>query len=273
MRLKVTVVVGASRNSENLKAVLIYNFKKQESVRPRQLSQREEFSHTYWDVLQSPLQPLMDNLETQTYEVFENDKIKYVQYQDAIYKALVNRADLITLCVVGAGRGPLVAAALKAAELAGRKVKVLVVEKNPNAIVTLRNRRGNAYAVQEWRDQDVSIYHTDMRAWAPPCSIDLVISELLGSFGDNEGSPECLDCLSRILRPGGISIPCNSISYLAPVSSHKCWTLAVTVEKKPECPYVVMMHNAAVLAEPQAAFSFYHPTASIDHRRYSVSST
>mmetsp|Transcript_6725 Transcript_6725/g.11974 ORF Transcript_6725/g.11974 Transcript_6725/m.11974 type:complete len:589 (-) Transcript_6725:3337-5103(-) len=258
MRLKVNVVVGASTKAESLKAVLLYDFKKQES-----LTQREEFSHTYWDVLQSPLQPLMDNLETQTYEVFENDKIKYEQYQEAIFKALSDRDDLVTLCVVGAGRGPLVAASLKAAELSGKKIKVLVVEKNPNAIVTLRNR-----LMTDWKGQDVSIYHTDMRAWQPPCAIDLVISELLGSFGDNEGSPECLDCLTRILRPGGISIPCNSISYVAPVASHKCWTQAVTVEKKPECPYVVMMHNAAVLAEPQTCFSFYHPAATDDHRRY-----
>jgi protein arginine N-methyltransferase 5 len=213
----------------------------------------------------------MDNLETQTYEVFENDTVKYVQYQRAIYEALQHREDLVTLCVVGAGRGPLVAAALKAAKEANRMVKVLVVEKNPNAIVTLRNRLRNVQAGTEWRDCDVSIYHTDMRNWTPPCSVDLVISELLGSFGDNEGSPECLDCLPRILRPGGVSIPRNSVSYVAPVLSQKCWVLAVTVEKKPECPYVVKMHNATVLASPQQCFSFFHPSGLSDHRRYTVS--
>ena len=35
--------------------------------------------------------------------------------------------------VLGAGRGPLVRASLKAAELSGRKIKVYAVEKNPNA--------------------------------------------------------------------------------------------------------------------------------------------
>ena len=35
-----------------------------------------------WFVLISlPVQPLMDNLESQTYEVFEKDPIKYSQYQ------------------------------------------------------------------------------------------------------------------------------------------------------------------------------------------------
>ncbi|TRZ06104.1 hypothetical protein HGM15179_021003, partial [Zosterops borbonicus] len=32
-----------------------------------------------------------------------------------------------------------------------------------------------------------------MRGWEAPEAADLVVSELLGSFGDNELSPECLD--------------------------------------------------------------------------------
>ena len=30
---------------------------------------------------QAPLQPLQDNLESQTYEVFEKDPVKYAQYE------------------------------------------------------------------------------------------------------------------------------------------------------------------------------------------------
>ena len=33
----------------------------------------------------------MDNLESQTYEVFEKDPVKYTQYQRAIYEALIDR--------------------------------------------------------------------------------------------------------------------------------------------------------------------------------------
>lgn len=40
------------------------------------------------DYLQAPLQPLMDNLESQTYEAFEKDPVKYAQYEKAIVKAL-----------------------------------------------------------------------------------------------------------------------------------------------------------------------------------------
>ena len=41
---------------------------------------------------QCPLQPLQDNLESQTYEVFERDSIKYVKYEEAVYRALCDRA-------------------------------------------------------------------------------------------------------------------------------------------------------------------------------------
>ena len=40
-----------------------------------------QFARGYEDYLQCPLQPLMDNLESQTYEIFEKDPIKYSQYQ------------------------------------------------------------------------------------------------------------------------------------------------------------------------------------------------
>src|SRR3546814_17990248 len=37
----------------------------------------EYFTGPYKDYLQTPLQPLMDNMESQTYETFEKDPIKY----------------------------------------------------------------------------------------------------------------------------------------------------------------------------------------------------
>ncbi|XP_042969172.1 protein arginine N-methyltransferase 1.5-like [Carya illinoinensis] len=90
------------------------------------------------------MQPLMDNLEAQTYETFEKDAMKYIQYQRAICKALQDRVPeekastlTIVLMVVGAGRGPLVRASLQAAKETSLKLKIYAVEKNPNAIVTL----------------------------------------------------------------------------------------------------------------------------------------
>ena len=50
-----------------------------------------QYAKGYEDYLQCPLQPLMDNLENQTYEVFEKDPIKYQEYERAIHDALLDR--------------------------------------------------------------------------------------------------------------------------------------------------------------------------------------
>ena len=51
----------------------------------------EIFGAGYQDWLQAPLQPLTDNLESTTYEVFERDPVKYDQYEKAIRLALKER--------------------------------------------------------------------------------------------------------------------------------------------------------------------------------------
>ena len=58
------------------------------STRRAPLSDGERFVAPYLDFLQAPLQPLMDNLESQTYETFERDPVKYAQYESAIATAL-----------------------------------------------------------------------------------------------------------------------------------------------------------------------------------------
>lgn len=54
------------------------------------VSEQEEFEGPYLDYLQMPLQPLADNLESQTYETFERDPIKYRQYEAAVKAALMD---------------------------------------------------------------------------------------------------------------------------------------------------------------------------------------
>lgn len=61
----------------------------------------ERFGSGYQDYLQAPLQPLTDNLESITYEVFEKDPVKYDQYEKAIKLALLTRdAQSSTLVVL-----------------------------------------------------------------------------------------------------------------------------------------------------------------------------
>jgi len=42
----------------------------------------ENFAQGYQDYLQAPLQPLMDNLQSATYQTFEQDPVKYRQYEE-----------------------------------------------------------------------------------------------------------------------------------------------------------------------------------------------
>jgi len=239
-----------------------------------------QFAKGYEDFLQSPLQPLMDNLESQTYEIFEKDPIKYSQYQKAVYRALLDRVPLedrdtseVVIMVVGAGRGPLVRASLAAASEAGVKLKkVYAVEKNPNAVITLENIKD-----EEWYDK-VDVISCDMREWTAPVKADILVSELLGSFGDNELSPECLDGAQRYLKDDGISIPEKYTSYLAPLQSSKLYNEvrgSKAERGKPpeapfEMPYVVRLHNCGVLDKPQPVFTFVHPNKDevIDNGRY-----
>lgn len=50
-----------------------------------------------------------------------------------------------------------------------------------------------------WKEK-VTVVSCDMREWNPPEKADIIVSELLGSFGDNELSPECLDNILKFLR-------------------------------------------------------------------------
>ena len=51
----------------------------------------------------------------------------------------------------------------------------------------------------QWKDK-VQILFGDMRQLNVPEQADILVSELLGSFGDNELSPECLDGAMRFLK-------------------------------------------------------------------------
>ena len=71
----------------------------------------------------------------------------------------------------------------------------------------------------------MTVISSDMRDWNPPEAdyADILVSELLGSFGDNELSPECLDGAQKFLKTGGISIPASYTSYIGPLQSSKLY--------------------------------------------------
>ncbi|KAJ4019050.1 hypothetical protein NW752_004791 [Fusarium irregulare] len=240
---------------------------------------------SFQDWLQSPLQPLSDNLESATYEVFEGDPVKYSQYEIAVFEALTEWKELkkplskegkVVVAVAGSGRGPLVTRALKASEDAGVPIDMWAVEKNPNAYVYLLRQNELVWGGK------VKVVKTDMRAWKGPLvsedengpvygKVDILISELLGSFGDNELSPECLDGIQHVIStPHGISIPSSYTAHMSPISTPKIHAdILSRVPGDPnafETPWVVRLFALDFVAERvpnkprfQEAWEFSHP--------------
>lgn len=97
------------------------------------------------------------------------------------------------IAILGAGGGPLVTKTMDALARLERSACVWAVEKNPSAFQYLQHKNQS-----EWNSK-VKLAECDMREWMPPSKMDIVISELLGSFGDNELSPECLEKVPKIL--------------------------------------------------------------------------
>jgi protein arginine N-methyltransferase 5 len=161
------------------------------------------------------------------------------------------------------------------------------LEKNPNAFVLLQRHNEEIWGNQvnlvksdmrTWKgpvrtanspvapavDPDASIglakssligyaevdrNNTIAKANATPATyaIDILISELLGSFADNELSPECLDGVQHLLNPThGISIPSSYTAHLTPIAAPKLHadiaSQSISNPNAPETPFVVMLH-------------------------------
>lgn len=254
-------------------------------------SEEASMERAYLDSLQRPLQPLKDHLEFSMYETFEKDPVKYTKYQEAVFLALKDGLGplegavaaagpkLVTIAVVGAGRGPLVMRSIRAfqqlkAPAGSVALKIFAVEKNPSAVVYLKSM---ARHNRDWAGI-VSVINGDARnmtrASLEGHQIDIIVSELLGSFGDNELSPECLDPIlaSSCCKPTTISIPMQYTSFLAPVSSVRLHTEAkqqaqvphegaqpLGIQRAMETAYVVRTHAASQTHSEQPCWVFNHP--------------
>jgi protein arginine N-methyltransferase 5 len=181
----------------------------------------------------------------------------------------------LLILVAGPGRGPLIAASVRAARSLGLFVRIVAVEKNPNAVVTLRNRVRD----EGWNQTTctVTIHCSDMRIWKPEDHglprADMVVSELLGSWGDNEASPECLDVVLRqcVREVTGVCIPQAYTSYIAPVASSRLWNCAKILTIPPQdaraglhTPYVVELFNHYVTNDAKPLFSVCRTVSVID---------
>ncbi|MES1905921.1 MAG: Protein arginine N-methyltransferase 5 [Paramarteilia canceri] len=184
----------------------------------------EDFGLEYQKTLLTPLQPLRDNLNSEIYNVFEHDTVKYVAYAAAFRSALKlafdkkcsqqkkdthiiiennnrdckneleNNSNQIVVIVLGPGRGPLVAKVVEESNLLDIPIDLYVVEKNKYVIPTLERRNET-----EW-NSIAKIFCADCRTWPASFKADIIVSEMLGSFSDNELAPEILEAAERLLK-------------------------------------------------------------------------
>lgn len=273
-----------------------------------------ELWRSTFDKLQNPLQPLRDNLQSGTYEMFEKDPVKYEYYYRAIYDAIYDKIHGInsggediemttsspgkgekekktsdtwkaksvdeekakntnlTILVVGAGRGPLVTSSLKAAREAKlTSVTIHIVEKNPHAILTLKSKMETVWPIQFPNLGKLFLHHVDMRQFNPSEKADIVVSELLGSFSDNELSPECLDGVYNAVKDDAICIPQSYTSHLHPIMSSKLYVGVYGLAESSKIPidtllqshFVVNIRNFYSPCDTKEVFTFSHLNPSV----------
>lgn len=194
----------------------------------------------YVDLLIDPLQPLTQDLGLEVYANFEKDKAKYSQYNHAIEMALEDlhlSKPSLRILVIGPGRGPLLEMAMA---LGNPEDDIVAVERNTKCRDILESKIQNKTNV-ELRFQDV-------RDIPDANSFDLVVSELLGSFGCNEACPEILQIFSSSTA---VMIPQECRSWLQPIYT----PLPIVGER----PYLVQLSTYREESEAQQVFEDVYP--------------
>lgn len=205
------------------------------------------------------------------------------------------------VALLGCGRGPLIDEILSAASSLGVRVRLFAIEKNaPAAAFTALRWRCDP----EWQHLAEAFGHRltvtvadgrtvyDRRAELDlPADFglcDVVVSELLGSFADNELSPECIEgfvaqlvkfqtdgaAAGLAVNPSLVCIPQSYTAWAAPVHSQRLEAAVAEAAVKgltvrPEhCDdrhravfhsvFVTNMSRALTLAPPQVCWSFSH---------------
>lgn len=153
----------------------------------------------------------------------------------------------IKVLVIGPGRGPLIDKLFNVMEKFEFNFEVDAIEKNPLCFSSLRDRNINL-----WNNK-VNLILGDVR-YLKNMKYDLVISELLGSFGCNELSPEILQ---QFIAGSTIMIPQNYENYLQPIYSP---IISSLTDDHVERPYLVKLSSFYTMSNIQKIWKFEHPS-------------
>ena len=215
----------------------------------------------------SPLKPNSENLTNEIYSNFEKDEVKYNMYEKAIEKAIsdiqlsISYSSQLTILIAGAGRGAIVDKLYQVIMKHNiiNRVRVLALEKNPEACLYLQKRNF------EYWDSRVELIKEDMKTWNDSSiKIDICISELLGSFGCNELSPECLFEIEKYHgKPNTIYIPKSYSSYMAPITCPLIYQkLKYTNEREKNLQSLWVLHKIPyqiLSSKINKVWTFKHP--------------
>lgn len=209
------------------------------------------------DMLIDPLQPLTQDLTLGIYHQFEKDENKYNQYAAAMELAMADLATLpqVVVLFVGPGQGKLIDKFF-CLEWDPQKVSIYAYEKNSKCMETLKRKNKDV-----WNGK-VHLFQGDIRDVELPYS-HLVVSELLGSFGDNELCPEILARFNE-KRPL-IMIPSSYTSFLQPVYSKVLASLGDVGSPLPkdiQRPYLCKVVDYYDIDEFQEVWEYEHPDTS-----------
>eukprot|EP00727_Mastigamoeba_balamuthi_P014525 m51a1_g9698 hypothetical protein (355) ;mRNA; r:1374907-1376194 len=185
------------------------------------------------------LDPLDPPLTLSEYDMLERDRAKYLLYLAALVlatrdiaslraKSAENRRGTVRYVVCGAGHGRLASLCLEAAAQCSVAAEVHCVDANPQSV---------DYVSALFAGDPRVVVHPPFvlaplpRAAATAASLgprgmlssiagacDVVVSELLGSFGDNEFAAELTRAACEwFLAPGGVCIPRSWSAHALPV--------------------------------------------------------
>ncbi|KAG7664294.1 uncharacterized protein J8A68_002209 [[Candida] subhashii] len=194
-----------------------------------------------------PLQPLVENLSIGIYKQFEKDQTKYNQFAEAFELAindlLLKKIPTIKILLIGPGNGKLLTKLWNIIKTNLDKFEIDAIEKNPICIGDLKDKNKKL-----WKSK-IQLVEDDLRNLpGSEGDYNLVISELLGSFGDNELCPEILAQFNQP-KPDLIMIPGDYTSYLQPIFTPvKLNTIAL-----------IKLTNYYPNSDPQPVWEWQHP--------------
>uniref|UniRef100_A0A914ZAG4 Protein arginine N-methyltransferase n=1 Tax=Panagrolaimus superbus TaxID=310955 RepID=A0A914ZAG4_9BILA len=197
------------------------------AINSRQLPSEENWDITLNDRLLLPMETIWRDLSSTEYDSMESDKCKYNLYGEALTKVLQSLSITfnhgIVIYILGAGRGGLISVCMEVIKNRiqvnlHNLISIIAVEKNPHAVMSM------SYKNESLWHRKVRIIEGDMRFVLNDENLpkaDIIVSELLGSFGDNELAPECWQSSLPILKESTECIPFQFGTFAAPICSPK----------------------------------------------------